>query len=362
VNSSQKPRLTPEQRNTAATIGGVVAIVLVVLVVNLLVRATGSDSAPVASPPGASAGVSASDPSTDYDAASQYDAVTSAAPADLAASALAGRGGVAAQKTTAESRRLASSAEKIASAGVPYSFTMTSFNILGSQHTAPGGDAKGYAPGRIRTEWAAGLIASYGASIVGLQELQADQLAALGSATAGTFSFWPGTALGGAGIPQNVMWDNRVWTPTYTGSITVPFVGTTRPQPIVRLQNIASGRELYVLNIHNSPNERQGERDQALAIEIAAVKELRKDGIPVFIIGDFNERDRAFCTVTGQTDLLASNGGSRAGEPCRPPAAMRVDWIFGSIDAQMSGHRTDDSAAVNRITDHAVITTNVTVP
>lgn len=350
------PRFSTEQRNTAATVGGVIAVVLVVLVVNLLGRSGGDGSLPV--PTGA---VPSATP-TDYDAAEQYDAVTSTAPDDLAATALAGRGDIAVQATTDGTKKLAGSAEKIAQAGVAYSFTMTTFNILGSQHTAPGGDARGYAPGRIRTEWAAGLISSYGASVVGLQEIQADQLAALGTATAGTFSFWPGTTLGGVGIPQNLMWDNRVWTPTYTGSITIPFVGTTRPQPIVRLRNIASGREIYVLNIHNSPNDRQAERNQALAIEVAAIKELRKDGIPVFIMGDFNERENAFCTITGQTDLLASNGGSNAGGSCVPPAATRIDQIFGSVDAQLGGHRTDDSAAVNRITDHAVITTDVTVP
>lgn len=363
-------RFSPEQRTALATIGGVVAIVLVVVLANVVLRsggdpAPGTSAVPSAVPstlPSASPGVGAASGSTDFDAPEQYDALTNAAPGAVAESALAERGDIVAQPTTDGSKELASAAEKIAGAGVPYSFTLATFNILGAQHTAAGGDAKGFASGRVRAGWVAGLFATYGASIVGLQEIQAEQLDALTSATGGTYSFWPGTALGGAGIPQSLAWDNRVWRPTYTGSLTIPFVGTTRPQPIVRLQHIASGREIYVLNVHNSPNSRQSERDQALAIEVAAINELRRDGIPVFIVGDLNERDRAFCTITSRTDLLASNGGTNTGGSCRPPGAMRVDWIFGSSDAQLSGQRTDDSAAVNRITDHAFISTSVTVP
>ncbi|MCY7395480.1 MAG: endonuclease/exonuclease/phosphatase family protein [Nocardioides sp.] len=350
---------TAEQRTTVATVAGVLVIVVVVVLVNLVGRSDGDTSSALAGAPSASATATAS---TDYDDPDRYEALTSTAPTDVAESALAERGEIVEQPTTAGSQELASAAEKIARAGVSYSFTMASFNILGSQHTAPGGDATGYAPGRVRAEWAAALVASYDASIVGLQEVQADQLDALAAASGGTSDFWPGTSLGGVGIPQSVMWDNRVWQATYTGSLTIPFVGTTRPQPIVRLQHVASGREIYVINIHNSPQDRQAERDQALAIEVAAINELRRDGIPVFIMGDFNERDRAFCTITGRTDLLASNGGAVVGGSCRPPAGMRIDWIFASPDAQLSGHRTDDSVVVNRITDHAVITTEVTVP
>jgi len=347
-----------ERRNTLATVAGVLAIVLVVVVANLVARGGGGGGGGSTERRSSQAAPAAA--SSDYDDPAAYDAITSTAPDQVAADALSERGAVAPQPGLRGSKKLASAAEKIARAGVSYSFTMTTFNLLGSQHTAPGGDADGYAPGRIRTDWAAALIASYGSSVVGLQEIQADQLASLGAATSGTFSFYPGTSLGGAGIPQNLAWDNRVWRPTYTGQLTIPFVGTTRPQPIVRLQNIASGREIYVINIHNSPNDRQAERNQAIAIEVAAIQQLRKDGIPVFIMGDFNERDRTFCSITGQTDLRAANGGS-SGTPCQPPGAMRIDWIFGSPEAQFTGYVADQGPAVRRITDHAVVSTGVTI-
>jgi endonuclease/exonuclease/phosphatase family metal-dependent hydrolase len=161
------------------------------------------------------------------------------------------------------------------------------------------------------------------------------------------------------------MWDSSVWTATYEDHITIPFMDSTRPQPIVRLQHIETGREIYVLNIHNSPRDaqgREGERDRATAIEVAAIRQLRQqDGIPVFVMGDFNEHAEAFCTITGKTDLVAAQGGTNDGT-CRPPRAMRVDWIFGSTDARFSSFRMDTGAAVRRITDHAVLTSAVSVP
>lgn len=346
--------MTPDQRSALATVGGVVAIVLVVVAANLAARVGGGTDRP--DPAAAS-----TTPPVQRLTRAQVDAMT---PEEIAADALQDRGEVALQPVPAGGKKLAGRAERLAS-DQPYQFTLTSFNVLGSQHTAPGGDAQEFAPGRIRAEWTADLVAAYGSSIVGMQELQADQLDAIDRATAGTFEFWPGTALGGKGIPQSLMWKSSVWTATYTDSITIPFMDTTRPQPIVRLQHVETGREIYVMNIHNSPRDAQGredERDKATAIEIAAIKQLRQqDGIPVFVMGDFNEHAEAFCKITGQTDLEAAQGGSNDGT-CRPPSAMRVDWIFGSSDIAFSGFRMDTSAQVRRITDHAVLTSSVSVP
>lgn len=360
----EQARTSGERRTALATVAAVVVIAVVVVGLNLLGRA-GEPPTPGAAAPARTA--AAAELPTDstpggYDDPDQYAAVTAAAPDDVARAALSERTEVAPQPTRRRARDLAGAAEKIARDAMSYSFSVMSFNILGSQHTVPGGSSPRYGPGTARAQAAAGLIADAGASIVGLQEVQADQLAVLESAVGGTADFWPGTSLGGVGIPQSVMWDSRVWRPTYTGSVTVPFVGTTRPQPIVRLQHVETGREVYVMNVHNSPNDRQAERDQAVAIEVAAIQELRKDGIPVIVVGDFNERDRTFCSLTGQTDLLASNGGTHTGGSCRPPPAMRIDWIFASPDAQLSAHLVDDSARVGAITDHAVISATVLVP
>jgi endonuclease/exonuclease/phosphatase family metal-dependent hydrolase len=346
-------RFSSEQLSVFATVGGVLAIVGVIVAANLL--GTFHDGAPRPEKKAPAAASSSKIPA---------DQLADMSPEEVAADALKDRGEIAEQKVLPGTAEFRDKVQKLAGAQ-PYDFTVTSFNVLGSQHTAPGGAAQEFAPGRVRSEWAAGLLASYGSTVVGLQELQLDQLDALDRATDGRFDFWPGTALGGGGVPQSVMWDSSVWKSTYEDSITIPFMGGTRPQPIVRLQHIETGREIYVLNIHNSPRDaqgREGERDRATAIEIAAVNQLRRqDGIPVFIMGDFNEHAEAFCKITGQTDLVAAQGGSNSGT-CHPPSAMRVDWIFGSPDAPFTSFRMDTGAQVRRITDHAVLTSTVSVP
>lgn len=350
--SDDELRPPSERRAALATVGGVVAIVLVVVAANLLGR---GGSAPEAVPPAASP----SAPAT-TDAAE----LATMSPEEIASEALAGRGEVATPSLPSGAKSLAGAAEALA-AEQPFDFVLTTFNILGSQHTAPGGSAPEFAPGRIRTEWAANLVRSYGASVVGLQEVQRDQVDGLERALAGTWDFWPGAALGGSGVPQSLMWSSAVWTPTFQGSITVPFMGGTRPQPVVRLQHNETGREIYVLNVHNSPRDAQGrepERDKAMAIEAEAVNELKKDGIPVFLIGDFNEHDEAFCWFTSRAGMIAANGGSNSGGSCRVPRPNRVDWIFGTPDVAFSGFRLDEGPAVRRITDHAVLTATVSVP
>ena len=140
---------------------------------------------------------------------------------------------------------------------------------------------------------------------------------------------------------------------------------TQRPQPIVRLQNIATGREIYVMNVHNSPRDAKGrewERDRATAIEIAAIKELRKDNLPVV-------RARATSTSTPRP-----TAGSPAAPTSRPPTAAataaatasrptRCAWTGSSArqDAAFSGFLMDTGAQVRRITDHAVLSATVNV-
>lgn len=243
--------------------------------------------------------------------------------------------------------------------------TVTTFNVLGSQHTAPGGSARHYAPGRVRTEWAADLVLSTGSAVVGLQEVQADQLATLRRVLGPTWAVWPGHALGGRGVPQTLIWRDDLLEATWTGSITVPFVDQQRPQPVVVLRHRASGRELAVLNVHNSPKDAQGredERDRAEEIEVAEVRRLRAEGLPVVLVGDLNEKAEVFCRFTAETDLRAAQGGANDAAGCRPPAVLRVDWVFGSVDLTPGGFSLDASPRVRRVTDHAVLSSRVRLP
>jgi endonuclease/exonuclease/phosphatase family metal-dependent hydrolase len=300
-------------------------------------------------------------PSATPSAKVEAERLATMAPAEIAAEGVEARPPVAPPGT----KDLAEAAEG-GGAARPYSFVVTTFNVLGSQHSAPGGAAERYADGGVRTRWAAGLIGSYGSDIVGFGELQPDQYAAMAALMSGPsgYTFYPGTSLGRAGVPTNVMWRSAVWEATWQGSVTIPFMDSSRPMPIVRLRHLETGRELYVMNVHNSPRDargREAERDRAEAIEIATINELADDDVPIVVLGDFNEHAEIFCRMTAETSLVAASGGSNEGA-CRPPERMRVDWIFGSRGLRFEGFRIDTSPAVRRITDHAVLTTGVTVP
>jgi len=358
-----------KRRASVVTLLGVAAIVAVVVVANLASPAAAPDAltdAPtVAALPTASRGAQTdtqTDTQTETRAEVEAERLETMAPEEIAGEAIDTRP----QVVPPGAEDLAEAAEDAASLQ-PFSFVLTSFNVLGSQHSAPGGAAAEFADGGVRTERAAGLIASYGSDVVGFSEMQPDQYVVMTRAAPG-YTFYPGTTLGRAGVPTNVMWRTDVWESTFQSSVSIPFMDSTRPMPIVRLRHLETGREIYVLNVHNSPKDRQGreeERDKAEAIEIAAINELAGDGLPILVMGDFNEKAEIFCRLTARTLLISASGGSNGGADgggCRPPVGMRVDWIFGSPEVAFSGLRFDASPTVRAITDHAVLTTGVTVP
>ncbi|MGZ4437542.1 MAG: endonuclease/exonuclease/phosphatase family protein [Nocardioidaceae bacterium] len=232
-------------------------------------------------------------------------------------------------------------------------FNLATFNILGSQHTGPN---SGYAPGTTRARWAAQLLLDRRVGVVGFQEIQPDQLSVVRARLGRKFATFPGTSMGYQGVPQNVMWSRGRWTKTADTTVTVPFLGQQRIQPAVRLRNKVTGRQIWVINAHNAPRGRQAERDVAVAREAALVRRLSQHGLPVFLVGDLNETQPAFCTLTATTALLSPAGGSNDEGYCQPPAQMRIDWIFGT-GTDFSGYLVDRSAEVARITDHPVLFT-----
>src|SRR3712207_8725505 len=67
-------------------------------------------------------------------------------------------------------------------------------------------------------------------------------------------------------------------------------------------------------------------------------RSLASRGIPVFLTGDMNEREEAFCDVTGRTSMVAAAGGTHDGA-CKPPKNIGLDWIFSTPDVQLSEFR-----------------------
>jgi alpha-tubulin suppressor-like RCC1 family protein/endonuclease/exonuclease/phosphatase family metal-dependent hydrolase len=240
----------------------------------------------------------------------------------------------------------------------PNEFVATSFNILGSQHTEPGGGVPEWAPGRLRSEWAANLIQRTSTGIMGFQEIQPDQIVTLDRIIGDRFDFWPGNANGPRAAWQTVAWDNRKWELVTAENVDLPVLGKSRPHPLVLLRNKATGKSTWLFNIHNSSKntpERKAERRRALKKIVKQVVQKRKDGTPLILLGDFNDRTEAFCTVTGKTDLKATNGGSFKKGKCHPPKNMGIDWIFASKDLRTQAFTRERNLMVLRITDHPVI-------
>lgn len=246
-------------------------------------------------------------------------------------------------------RGLADKVEKEAAQPTIPEFGVAMINILGSQHTA--GGKGGFASGVSRARTATGMLLGRGVSVIGFSEIQSDQLNVFLS-NAPTFEVYPGHALGGAGVPQSVAWDTRVWRMVEATSITIPFNGQVRPQPIVRLEHVTTGAQMWVMNVHNAPEGQEGERDRAESTEIAKINELKATGLPIVVTGDFNEKQEVLCRVTGSTGLISAVGG---GNCYPPPQQMRVDWIFASASLTVESYDVTRDPPVPSITDHAVL-------
>lgn len=254
--------------------------------------------------------------------------------------------------------KLAGLAERAGKSTAMTSFTVGMLNILGSQHTA--GGQGGYGRGTVRAYTATQLLLNRGASIVGFSEIQRDQLSVFQRNAPG-FGVYPGAVAGPRGVPQTLAWNTAVWELQEAYTFSIPFSGQIRPQPVVRLEQIETGQQIWVVNVHNSPQGMEAERDRATVTEIGVINALAATGKPVILTGDFNERAEAMCQFTSATPLVSAVGGSSDGG-CFPPPGARVDWIFASPELTQEGYLVTRAAPVPSITDHAALFTTLSRP
>ncbi len=239
----------------------------------------------------------------------------------------------------------------------PVEFVISSFNILGSSHTTGGSRAR-FAPGPVRARAVPGLLAQYGVEIVGFQEMQNDQRAVIESMVGDRFAMFPGASMSERESVNSIAWDTTRWEAVDSQTVGIPyFHGSVRQMPVVKLQNRTNDAQIWVANFHN-PSDAEGMneqwRDRAQQIEAQLANDLiERDGIPVLFTGDFNERDDAFCAITGGSPMTASDGGSNDGV-CSPPQPTYIDWVFG-YGVQWLSHFADKGALVHRTTDHPMI-------
>lgn len=235
--------------------------------------------------------------------------------------------------------------------GGPGAFTIASFNVLGHNHTVPGGSHPGYASSATRTPRLIALLRKRRPSIVGLQEYQPLQARAVRRAL--------GSLYASHGDQDNVIiWRRSTFRLITSSSIEIPyFHGKTRKMPVVVLQHRVTGKMLVVINVHN-PADAKGPagrwRAKAVRLERATVTGLsRRLGAPVALVGDFNDRDVAYCGLTAGQLMSSPAGGSNGVGACRPPLPHPVDWIFGS---GLQWHRYQvDSSTKPGISDHPYV-------
>jgi hypothetical protein len=204
--------------------------------------------------------------------------------------------------------------------------------------------------------WAADVIRARGIDVVGLQEVQDDQIPVLASRLPG-YTVWPQQALGGGGNRLQIGWRADLFELVDTGSITTVFSSQMRPVPYVLLRHLESGLTFHVVTLHNSPRGLEGERDSATGAEIALFDRLLATGLPLLVTGDTNEPAEFFCRVGAATGMVAANGGSTSGGCVLPPAPTGLDWVMGGNVTGFSGYVR---APMPKITDHPIVYSKVT--
>jgi len=221
---------------------------------------------------------------------------------------------------------------------VDRTFSVATLNILGSNHTR-GGDKR-------RTVRTAALIRRGGFKLIALQEVQADQLLGL-RAKLPRYRFWPSEKYAPGGLRLQIAWRHQRFDLLDAGTITTTFSYQQRPVPWVKLRDEATGRHVFVIDVHNSPREQEADRDSATRREIRLFNRLNQRG-PALILGDANERREWFCRVARRTAARAANGGSFTDEGCTPPDPSFVDWLMGDGQFGWRDFRAQDV----RVSDH----------
>ncbi len=243
----------------------------------------------------------------------------------------------------------------------PFSITVGSFNVLGSQHSRPGGDKAGYPDASWRSGQAAAAMAKHGVDIVGTQEIQDDQLRQIQSATG--MAAYPGLAWGALETDNSILYDPNQFEFVSGDSFSITFMGRSRPQPILRLHHKETGAEFYVVNTHPSAGGGRyaAERAAGRATLVSIVRGLRETGLPVLVTGDMNDREAFYCAGVLPAGMSAPNGGSGSGGCRPPPSPLPVDWVVGA-GVSWSNYWRDTSTVERKVSDHFFISAVATFP
>jgi hypothetical protein len=253
----------------------------------------------------------------------------------------------------------------VATVSGPTKFRVSSFNVLGYDHTIKGGQKKGYANGMLRMKWGVQLLKSHHVDVVGLQEFQPQQYAKWAKKAAGTYDIFPGDIDTIGFLRNSIAWRKDKFRLISTTWLKLPyFHGEVLRMPVVLLQSLQTGQQIYFMNFQNPADVRGNAMKWRLIgqrLQIALVNQLRASNhLPIVWTGDMNAKRQVFCRVTKQAGMISASGGYRSASTCQAPKGMVVDWIFGS-QVQFSDYVQDRSRKVVRTTDHHLLVTDALV-
>lgn len=235
-------------------------------------------------------------------------------------------------------------------------FNVASFNILGASHTT---NSARYATYPSRLNRAVTLMGMRKLDVVGTQEFQErqyDYFVAKGYDKTYGACYWD--PAGTKRDTENlVLFRRSTMELLECKTFDIPyFSGNIRHVPAALLREKATGRTFYMLNVHNPANVRGNAakyRAQAIAIERQKIIELRATGRPVFITGDFNDRQAAFCPLTANKLSISPN--SVPSITCAYPRQSSIDWIFAAGQVRFSYYNREMYPKDAKISDHPLV-------
>jgi hypothetical protein len=232
----------------------------------------------------------------------------------------------------------------------PTPFRIATFNVLGASHTAGGKQHPNWKAGAARVPALIRTLQRHDVSVAGLQEFEPSQRRAFRRANTGY-------ALEGSG-PNAIAYRTSEFTKVGESGVKVPYFGGHEVyMPAVQLEQKSTGKRMWVVNVHNpadtSDHPHQGRfRAEAIRRERAFIKQLRASGVPVFIVGDFNETTRpARALTTGGLMTSAAGSDAQAG----------IDQIYGTGGVQFARYQSDASTQRTKVSDHPIVTADATI-
>lgn len=237
------------------------------------------------------------------------------------------------------------------------SYRVATFNVLGHSHTKPGGNKPGMAGSAPRMRAAVSLLNRWSVDVVALQEIEGIQNAMFRRMTSG-WSLFRGSHA------ESVAWRNSAFALVRGWRVPIPyFHGRIRRMPVVALRDRGSGEVIIATSFHNPASVRrvgyqQHHRNEATRRQVALAERWGSRGYRIFIMGDMNERQEAFCRFTATGALESAAGGSHRGV-CRPPGFDGIDHIFATPGTRFTGFSKHRDRRTRYASDHPIVLATV---